>query len=62
MRENLNNLNFKILNEMAPGVTLVQGYPANTKHLYNIYTMLAQRLRRWSSIVLLLYKYFVFAG
>ena len=25
--------------------------PANTKHLYNIYTMLAQHLRRWSSIV-----------
>ena len=25
--------------------------PASTKHLYNIYTMLAQRLRRWSSIV-----------
>ena len=25
--------------------------PANTKHLYNIYAMPAQRLRRWSSIV-----------
>ena len=25
--------------------------PVNTKHLYNIYTMLDQRLRRWSHIV-----------
>ena len=24
---------------------------ANTKHLYSIYTMSAQRLRRWSNIV-----------
>ena len=27
------------------------GSPANTKHLYNIYTMLAQRRRRWANIV-----------
>ena len=27
------------------------GYPANTKHLYDIYTTSAQRLRRWSKIV-----------
>ena len=33
--------------------------PANTKHLYNICTMSAQRLGRWSNIVHLLYKYFV---
>ena len=26
--------------------------PANTNHLYNIYTTSAQRLRRWSNIVL----------
>ena len=26
-------------------------FPANTKHLYNIYTTSAQRLRRWSNIV-----------
>ena len=25
--------------------------PVNTKHLYNIYTMLSQRLRRWPNIV-----------
>ena len=25
--------------------------PANTRHLYNIYTTAAQRLRRWSNIV-----------
>ena len=37
-------------------------FPANTKHLYNIYTMSAQRLRRWSNIGYMLYKCFVFAG
>ena len=26
-------------------------FPANTKHLYNIYTTSVQRLRRWSNIV-----------
>ena len=31
-------------------------------HLYNICTMLAQRLRRWANIVQMLYKCFVFAG
>ena len=36
--------------------------PANTKHLYNICTTSAQRLRRWSNIVQMLYKCFVFAG
>ena len=37
-------------------------YPANTKHLYNICTMLDQRRRRWSNIVQMLYKCFVLAG
>ena len=36
--------------------------PADTKHLYNICTTLSQRLRRWSNIVQMLYKCFVFAG
>ena len=36
--------------------------PANTKHFYNICTASSQRLRRWSDIVQMLYKYFVFAG
>ena len=36
--------------------------PANTKHLYNICTMLDQRRRRWSDVVQMLYKCFVFAG
>ena len=31
-------------------------------HLYNICTTSAQRLRRWSNIVQMLYKRFVFAG
>ena len=26
-------------------------YSSNTKHLYNIYTMLDQRLRRWADVV-----------
>ena len=34
---------------------------ANTKHLYNICTTSAQRLRLWSNIVQKLYKCFVFA-
>ena len=37
-------------------------YPANKKHLYNICTTAAQRLRRWSNIVQMFYKYFVFTG
>ena len=36
--------------------------PANTKHLYNICTMLDQRRRRWAVVVQMLYKCFVFAG
>ena len=36
--------------------------PANTKHLYNICTMSAQRFRRWSNIVQMSCKCFVFAG
>ena len=38
------------------------GNPGNTKHLYNICTTSAQRLPRWSDIVQMLYKYFMFAG
>ena len=34
--------------------------PANTRHLYNICTTSAQRLRCWSNIVQMLYKCFVF--
>ena len=33
-------------------VTLqLQSNPVNTKHVYNIYTTSAKRLRRWSDIV-----------
>ena len=35
---------------------------ANRKHVYNICTTSAQRLRRWSDIVQMSYKCFVFAG
>ena len=34
----------------------------STKHLYNIWTMLSQRRRRWACVVQMLYKCFVFAG
>ena len=36
--------------------------PANTKHLYDICTTSAQRLRRWSNIVQMSYKCFVHTG
>ena len=37
-------------------------FPASTKRLHNICTTSAQRLRRWSNIVQMLYKCFVFTG
>ena len=37
-------------------------YPVNTKHLYNICTTSAQRLRRWTNIVQMFYKCFGFTG
>ena len=30
---------------------MIIGYPVNSKHLHNIYTMPVQRLRRWTGIV-----------
>ena len=39
---------------------MIPAIPANRKHLYNNCTMTDQRLRRWSDIVQMLYKYFVF--
>ena len=38
----------------------IRPIPANTKH--NICTTSAQRLRRWSNIVQMFYRCFVFAG
>ena len=38
------------------------GGPVNTKHLYNICTMLDQRRRRWAGVVQMLYKCFEFAA
>ena len=40
----------------------VHSMPVNTKHLWNICTMLDQRRRRWANIVQMLNKCFVFAG
>ena len=39
-----------------------RSFPENTKHLYSICTTSAPRLRRWSNIVQMLHKYFVFVG
>ena len=36
-------------------------HPVHTKHLYNICTMLGQRRRRWTDVVQMLYKCFVFS-
>ena len=36
--------------------------PSKHKYLYNIHTTSAQHLRRWSNIVFMLYKCFVFVG
>ena len=47
---------------VSSGDALYGRIPANTKHLYNICTASAQRLRRWSNIVQMLYKCFVFTG
>ena len=44
------------------GRKLINNFPANRKHLYNIYTTSAQRLRRWSNIVEMSYECFVFTG
>ena len=43
-------------------VTCYIFYPAKTKFLHNICTILGQRWRRWTDVVLMLYKYFLFAG
>ena len=42
-------------------VGVYMGVPANTKHLYDICTMLDQRRRRLADVVQMLYKCFVFA-
>ena len=44
------------------GLNQNQGFSSNTKHLCNICTMSTQRLRRWSNIVKMVYKCFVFTG
>ena len=46
----------------TPRVSWAAFNPVNTKHLYNICTMLDQRRRRWADVVQILYKCFVFSG
>ena len=43
-------------------VSDVHPNPANTKHLYNICTMLNQCRRRWADVAQMLFICFVFAG
>ena len=49
---------------LTDAIWLVQSrdVPANTKYLYNICKTSAQRLRRWSNIVQMLYKCCVYRG
>ena len=42
---------FKISRGPALFALLIKSFPANTKHWYNIFTMLDQRLRRWADVV-----------
>ena len=44
------------------GIDILNHIPGNTNHLYKICTTLAQRFWRWTNIVQMLYKCFVFAG
>ena len=50
------------MKESYDKTTLSIKIPVNTKHLYNICTMLDQRRRRWADVVQMLYKSFVFSG
>ena len=43
-------------------IRMLMCVPANTKHMYNICTMLDQRQGCWADDVQMLYKCFVFAG
>ena len=43
-------------------VKFVTDNQVNTKHLYDIYTMLGQRRRRWVDVVKMLYRCFLFTG
>ena len=47
---------------IAASVYLIVYRITNTNHLCNICTTMTQRLRRWSNIVQIVYKCFVFAG
>ena len=42
------------------GAGLTKSYPVDTRYLYNIFTMLDKRRRRWADVVQMLYKCFGF--
>ena len=48
--------------DMWSNLSMITYDPVHTNHLHNIFTTSAQRLRRWSSIVHMLCKCFVFTG
>ena len=56
--------NYYIISTNSRDITIITSglitmdFPASTKHLYNICTMLDQRRRRWSNIVQILYRCF----
>ena len=59
----VNNMNLALkAHAMSSAQVTHPHIPANTKHLYNICTMLARRRRRWADVVQMLYKCFVLAG
>ena len=51
-------LSIQLFNRPDPGSTS----PVTRRHLYNIYTMLEQRRRRWADVVYMLCKCFVLTG
>ena len=55
-------MHYKHTNNNWDALFVLGDSPANTKHLYNIYTMLDQRQRLLPDVVLKLYKCFVFTG
>ena len=48
----LSDNNAAVLRPVVPmSIPRQTAYPTNTEHLYNIYTMLDQRRRRWADVV-----------
>ena len=50
------------MTHILPNAKCQSAFPVNTKHLYNIFTMLDQRRRRCADVVQMVYKCVEFAG